>query len=67
MSTPVTATEVAEQSWIKHDDALCHVTEKRNTEGGGVFLGWTEDLNGREVYFHGTFTPGSYFGETTSI
>jgi hypothetical protein len=67
MSTPVTAAEVVPESWIMHEEQLCHVTEKHDTDTGGVWLGWTELLRGQETYFHGTFMPNAYFGELTTI
>lgn len=63
MSTPVTAAEVASDSWVIHDEQLCHITEKHETGTGGVFLSWTEDLGGHEAYFNGTFAPDALFGE----
>lgn len=67
MSTPVTAAEVTPCSQIWHGESLCLITEKHDTETGGVFIGWTELLCGREAYFSGSFSPSAYFGEATFI
>lgn len=67
MSTPVTAQQVAEQTWVMHDGHLCHVIEKHTTDTGSVFIEWTEALFGREAYFSGSFNPNAQFGEQTAI
>lgn len=67
MSTPVTAAEVTQGSEVWHDQSLCRITEKHPTGTGGYFIGWTEHLCGREMYLSGSFSPGSYFGELTTL
>lgn len=67
MSTPVTADEVMRGAEVWHDQSLCVITDKRPTEGGGVYIEWTENLCGRETLFGGSFAPGAYFGEETFI
>lgn len=67
MSTPVTAAEVQEKTDVWHDNNLCHVTTVKECGNGSRFITWTEDFFGREMYLSGSFSPGAYFGDSTTI
>ena len=67
MSTPVSAGEVKEKTDVWHDGTLCHITTKKNSANGSVFLQWTENLFGTEALFGGSFNPNAYFGEQTIV
>jgi hypothetical protein len=67
MSTAITASEVTRDSEVWHDNNLCHITKAHPSLNGGVFIEWTENLFGREVYCQGSFQASAYFGEKTAL
>ncbi len=61
MNEAVTAAEVTEHTELLHDGNPCHITKAVTKPGGRVYIEWDED----HAWYAGSFTPTSYFGDTS--